>query len=250
MPGGLLFKVPFAFLSPPEANRTVGRHQFTSAVIGDGFPLRVIAFAQIVNQIGGADHPAGNVETLLATLKHHQHRHIGVGAAVVEEIIARVIKVKRFEDHVAHRHGQRAVGTLFRRQPLVAELGYLRKVRGNRDGFGALVAHFRKEVGVRGSGLRDIGAPGDNIAGVVPVGGLGNVGLLAPGHWRGGGKVAVPVVEAQAGAAEQRQIPGAGGVRDHRHRRDRRKARHAVRAVVFDGPDVGGGDQLVQLLPA
>jgi len=104
-------------------------------------------------------------------------------------------------------------------------------------------------MGVRGSGLRHVRAPGDDIAGVVPVGGLRHVGLLAPGHRRRRRQVAVPVVEAQAGTAQQGKIARAGGVGDHRHRRNRGKTGHAVRTIVFDGPDVGGGNQLVQLFP-
>ncbi len=60
---------------------------------------------------------------------------------------------------MAHGHRQRAVGALLRRQPLVAELSDFRIVRRDGDSFGALVAHFGKEVGVRGSGLRHVGAP-------------------------------------------------------------------------------------------
>ena len=57
---------------------------------------------------------------------------------------------------MAHCHRQRAVGALFRRQPLIAEFGNFRKIRSNRDGFGALIAHFGKKVGVRRSGLWDV----------------------------------------------------------------------------------------------
>ena len=104
-------------------------------------------------------------------------------------------------------------------------------------------------MGVGGARLGNVRAPGDDIAGVVPVGGLRHVGLLAPGHGRGGRQVAIPVIETQAGTAEQREIAGTGSVRDHRHRRNRRETGHAVRAIIFDGPDVGGGNQLVQLFP-
>ncbi len=243
------FKVPFAFLTPAEADRAVRHHQIARGGKCDGFPFRVIGFAQPVGKVGGAEHPARHVAAIVAGIEHHQHRHIGVATAVVEEIVARVVEVKLFQDHVAHCHGQGAVGALFRCQPLIAEFGHFRKVRRDGNGFGAFVAHFGKEVGVRGTGLRHVRPPGDDIAGVVPVGGFRHVGLFPPGHRRGGGQVAVPVIEAQAGPAQQGEIAGARSVRDHRHRRDRREARHPVRPVVFDGPDVGGGDKLVQLFP-
>ena len=82
---------------------------------------------------------------------------------------------------VAHRQRHRRIGTLLRRQPQIAELGDFGVVGGDGNGFGTFVAHFGKEVGIRGTGLRYVGSPGDNIAGVVPVGGFRYVGLLAPG---------------------------------------------------------------------
>ena len=84
---------------------------------------------------------------------------------------------------MAHGHGQGGIGALFGGQPLVGEFGDFGVIRGDRDRLGALVAHFGKEVGVRGTRLGHVGAPGDNVAGVVPVSGLRYVGLLAPGHW-------------------------------------------------------------------
>ncbi|CCK02872.1 hypothetical protein BN129_1441 [Cronobacter sakazakii 701] len=150
---------------------------------------------------------------------------------------------------MAHRQRHRAVGALFGREPQVAQFGDFGVVRRNGDGFGAFVAHFSKEVGVRGTGLRNVRAPGDDVTGVIPVGGFRHVGLFAPGHRRGGRQVAIPVVEAQAGTADKRQVTRAGGVRNHRHGRDRREARDAVGAKGFGGPDVGGGDKLIHLLP-
>src|SRR5690606_28505622 len=74
--------------------------------------------------------------------------------------------------------------------------------------------------------------------------------LLAPHLRRGRRQVAVPVIEAQADATDQRQVARAGSVGNHRHGRDRREADHAVRAVLLDGVDVGRGDDLVDLVPA
>src|SRR5690606_10870135 len=141
-------------------------------------------------------------------------------------------------------------GALLRVEPEVGELGDFGVVRGDRHGLGALVADFGEEVRVRGARLRDVGAPGDDVVGVVPVGRFRHVGLLAPDLRRGRRQVAVPVVEAQAHAADQRQVAAAGGIADHGHRRDRREADHAIRAVLPDGVDVGGGDDLVDLVPA
>ena len=105
---------------------------------------------------------------------------------------------------MAHRQRHRGIGTLLRRQPQIAEFGDFGVVRSDGYGFGPFIADFGKEVRIRGAGLRHVGAPGNNVAGVVPVGGFRHVGLFAPGHRRGGGQIAVPVIKAQAGAANQR----------------------------------------------
>ncbi|CCJ84870.1 hypothetical protein BN133_1247 [Cronobacter dublinensis 582] len=244
-----LLQVPFAFFAPAETDGAVRRDHLAAAVIKrDGFPLRIILLAQVIDQVRRAQHAACGVEAV-ARFQHHQHRHVGVAAHVVGEILARFVEVEFAQHHVAHRHRHGAVGALLRRQPQIAQLGDFGVVRGNGDRFGAFVAYFGKEVGVRGAGLRHVGAPGDDIAGVVPVGGFRHVGLLAPGHRRRRRQVAIPVVEAQAGAANQRQIARAGGVRHHRHRRDRREARDAVRAEGFGGPDVSRRDQFIHFLP-
>ncbi|MNI29651.1 hypothetical protein D3C73_834720 [compost metagenome] len=185
---GALFQVPFALLAPAEANRPLRCHQLTVALIyGDGFPLWVVFLPQAIHQIGGSQQATGGVIACFARLEHHQHRHIGVATHVVTEVAHLTIQVELFEHHVAHcqRHG--AVGALLRIEPLVAQFGDFGIVRRHRHGFGAFVAHFGEEVGVRGTRLRHVRAPGDDVGGVVPVGRFRHVGLFAPGHWRGRG---------------------------------------------------------------
>ena len=151
---------------------------------------------------------------------------------------------------MAHRHGDRGVGALLGVHPQVGELGDFGIVGRDRHGLGALVAHLGEEVRVRRARLRHVGAPGDDVAGVVPVGRFGHVGLLAPDLRAGRRQVAVPVVEAHADAADQAQVAAAGRVADHRHGGDRREADDAVGTVLPDRVDVGGGDDLVDLVPA
>ena len=243
-----LFEVPFAFVAPAESEGTVRYGHVALLVKGDGFPFRIVLLTKRIHEVGGAQRTACGVITV-ALLEHHQHRHVGIAAHIIGEILARLIEMELTQHHMAHRQRHRGIGTLLRRQPQIAEFGDFGVVRGDRHGFSAFVADFGKEVGIRGTGLRHVGAPGDNVAGVIPVRRFGDVGLFAPGHRRSWRQVAVPVVEAQAGAADQRQITGAGGVGNHRHRRDRRETGHAVRTVSFDGIDVGGGNQLIHFLP-
>ncbi len=149
-----------------------------------------------------------------------------------------------------HRERQRRVGALLRVQPQVAELRAFRVIGEHRHDLGAAIARLDEEMRVGRARLRDIGAPHHDERRVVPVGRFRHVGLLAPGLRRRGRQVAVPVVEAQAHAADQRQVARAGRVRHHRHRRDRREADHAIGAVPLDRVHVCGRNDLVDLAPA
>ena len=100
---------------------------------------------------------------------------------------------------------------------------------------------------IGGARLRHIGAPGDDIGRIVPIGRFRDVGLLAPGLRARRRQVATPVVKRQQCAADQTEIAGARGVGDHRHRRDRREADDAIRSP---GLDRIGGDDLADLVPA
>ena len=148
-----------------------------------------------------------------------------------------------------HRHRDRGVGALLGVHPDVGELGDFRIVGRHRHRLRALVAHLGEEVRIGRARLRYVGAPGNDETGIEPVGRLGHVGLLAPDLWAGRRQVAVPVVEAHAHATDQAEIARPGRVADHAHRRDRREADHAVRAVLLDRVDVGGGDDLVDFVP-
>ena len=213
-----------------------------------GLPLRVVLLAQRAGEVGRAQHPVGD-ELAAAADELHQHRHVGVAAAVVLEVRRRAVEVEFLQDHVPHRHRQRGVGALRRVQPQVGELRDLGVVGRHGDDLGALVADLGEEVRVGRARLRHVRAPGHDEGRVVPVGRLGHVGLLAPGLRRGRRQVAVPVVEAHAHAADQRQVAAARGVGHHRHRRDRREADDAVGPVLLDRVDVGGGDDLVDFVP-
>src|SRR5690606_19878591 len=239
-----------AILAPAKAYGTARHHQTVAGLVpGQGFPFGIVGLAQVVGDIAGAQLLAGHQAAIGARFQLHEDRHVGVAPHVVGEIGAGVLQVELLEDHVAHGDGQRRVGTLFGAQPLVTELGHLRIVRGDGHGLGALVAHLGEEVRVGAARLRHVGAPGDDVARVVPVGRFRHVGLLAPGLRAGGREVAVPVVKAQAHAADQRQITGAGGVADHGHGRNWREADHSIRTVLLDGVDVGGGYKRLHLVP-
>jgi predicted XRE-type DNA-binding protein len=252
-------EVPLALVgpavrAPAEADRAVGQHHLADLVERDGLPVRVVGLAELAVEVAGAhvavgDHDAAAVGQGLL-LQQHQHRQVGVAACVIVEVLRALLEVELLQDHVAHRHRERRVGALLGVQPEVAELADLGVVGRDRDRLRTLVAHLGEEVRVGRARLRHVAAPGDQVGAVVPIGRLWHVGLLAPDLRAGRRQVAVPVVEAHADAADQRQVARARGVADHRHRRDRREADHAIRAVGLDGVHVRRGDDLVDLVPA
>ena len=186
--------------------------------------------------------------------QHHQHWHVGVAAHVVVKVGATGLAVFReielLQDDVPHGHGDGSVGALLGFHPDVGELGHFRIVGRDRHRLRALVAHLGEEVRIGRARLRHVGAPGNDVARVVPVGRFRHVGLLAPDLRAGRRQVAVPVVKTHADAADQAQVAAARCVRNHRHGRDRREADDAVRPVLLDGVDIGCRHHLVDFVPA
>ena len=154
-----------------------------------------------------------------------------------------------FQNHVAHGHSQCRIGPLLRRQPDVAKLGHFAKVRRHRHSFRTFVAHFGVEVGIRRTCHRHVRAPYHQVVGVVPVGGFSHVSLLTPNLRRSRWQVTVPVVERQAGTAQQRQIARTSRIAHHRHGWNGREAHHTVRTIVFDGVGVGRRNHLIDFIP-
>ncbi len=181
--------------------------------------------------------------------EHDQHREVGIFAAIILEIGHLPVEVIFAQHDMAESHGKGGIGALLRVQPEIGELGGFRIVGADDDRLCALVAGFSIEMRVGRAGLRNVGAPQHEETGIVPVCRFRHVCLLAPGHGRSRRKIAIPVVEGHADAAEQRQITRARRIGNHRHGRDRREANHAVRAIGLGRIGVGGGDDLVDLIP-
>ncbi|MNP60968.1 hypothetical protein D3C76_1561010 [compost metagenome] len=91
-----------------------------------------------------------------------------------------MINVKFLQDDMRHGHGQRRIRADPGRQPDVGKLLIFRIIRTYADDLGPVIAGFHHEMGVRGAGLRDVGAPNDKILRIVPIPALRDVGLLPP----------------------------------------------------------------------
>ena len=242
-------EVPLPLLAPPEPDRPPRHHHRSGRVVdGERLPFRVVGFAARILEVRGAEQPLRN-EVPVPLDEAHQHRHVGVPAAVVVEVLHLPVEVVLAQDDVSERHREGRVGPLLHVEPHVGELARLGVVGADHHRLRPLVAHLGEEVGVRSAGLRNVRPPENEEARVVPVGGLRNVGLLAPGLGARRREVAVPVVEGHAHPAEEGEIARARRVGDHGHRGDRGEAEDPVRAVVPDGVGVRGRDDLGHLVP-
>ena len=95
-----------------------------------------------------------------------------------------------------------------------------------------------------------VGAPQHQVRGVPPVTRLGHVGLVTEDLRGGDRQVGVPVIERQHRRADQCVEPGARGMADHAHRRDRAEPRDPVRPPGADRVHVRCGRELHRLIPA
>ena len=224
----------------------------------EGAELVVLgALGRACGHLSGRQELAGDqsrrVDSLVGTLADlanlHQERGVGVAQHVIEEHGLALADVEFLEDDVTHGLRQGTVRAGLDAQPVVRELRVVREVRGHDDDLLAVVAGLGHEVGVGGTGQRQVRAPHDEVLRVEPVAGLGHVGLVAEHLRRGRGQVRVPVVEGQHGAANELVEAGTRTVGDHRHGGDHREAGDAVGAVLLDRMHVGGGDDLHRFFP-
>ena len=224
----------------------------------EGTELVVLgALGRALGHLGGREELAGNqrrrIDALVGTLADladlHEERAVGVAQHVFEEHGLALADVEFLEDDVTHGLRQGAVRAGLDAQPVVRELRVVSEVRGHDDDLLAVVAGLGHEVGVGGTGQRQVRAPHDEVLRVEPVAGLGHVGLVAEDLRGGRREVRVPVVEGQHGAADELVEAGARTVGDHRHGGDHREAGDAVGTVLLDRVHVGGGDDLHRLFP-
>ena len=179
-----------------------------------------------------------------------EERQIGVLLGVLLEVVDLPVAVELGEQDVVHRQPEGGILAGVAGNPPVGVLGDLGEVGAEDRELRSCVADLGDEVGVGRTGHVEVGAHDRDETGVVPVGRFVHVGLLAPDLRRGGREIAVPVVEAEDDAADQRHESTAGRVTDLGHRRDRREPGHAVGAVFGDGVDHRCGAHLECLVPA
>ena len=246
----LAFKVPPSFVVPPAADAAVRCNDLARRIInGDGIPLGLLLHAEVVLEGCCAQEHAGGIASVASVLQLDEEGQVGELAHVVVEIGHGAVFVELLEDDMAHSHAQGGVGTLLRCHPYIGELRGVAVVGRDDSDLCALVAHLRIERRIRRARRRHVAAPEQKERGVVPVGTLRHIGLLAPGLWRRRREIAIEVVEAQASTTKQTQIAGARGVAQHREGGDRREAHQSVGTEFLDGIDVAGRHDLKGFLP-
>ena len=169
------FHRPDAGVAEPVAERAVGHDRLAGAGVEEhGLEVRVLLVG-VLGQVGGGEElagPVGRRRRRAGLVQRDQERQVGVLLRVVGEVRRLPVDEELLEDHVAHRHRQRAVGAGRDGQPLVGELHVVGVVGRDHDDLLAAVARLGHPVRVGRAGDRHVRAPHDQVAGVPPVAGL------------------------------------------------------------------------------
>ncbi len=144
-----------------RARRRVDEHRHPAPRVRLCLPRQV--------RVDGGDEGARSVRSPLPLVEGDEERQVGEAFDVVGEVRDPPVDEALAQDHVAHRHGERAVGPGVRVQPLVGELRRVGVVRRHDDDLLAAVAGLGHPVGVRGAGHRHVGTPQHQVRGVPPV---------------------------------------------------------------------------------
>ena len=176
----LHLQVPLTFLLLPAETEAAERHARPLAgFIPDQILEVAVLFFAVALQFTGAGHAPGAVDAIFL-LQFDQKGGVGVTLEVIEEKGCLGLMVEFTEDDVIDRHPEGTVLPGMGRNPPVGVLGGDVEVGGEDRDLGAVVACFGQKMRIRGTGHVGIGADHGDIFAVVPVGALGNVGLLAP----------------------------------------------------------------------
>ena len=161
------FQIPsafgFALGRPAIADRAL-RHDQRAVVFRDSdrFPCGAIRL-RCVRQDRFAAHngPSPSVRHPAAAAPASACRCSG---GIVLKVRHLPIEEELTQDHMAHRHGERRIGSLLGMKPKIGELGDFRIIRRDRHHLCAVVAGFNEEMGVGRPRLRHIRTPSDNVA--------------------------------------------------------------------------------------
>ena len=247
--GVLQFEVPLAgLLLPAVADRAAGHARLSRfLVVDEELPLAVLLGLVARHGVGAQQLPRPISVTV--RLEAHQEGRVAEASDVILEEGRFRVRMKFLEDDVVDRHPEGAVLSGVHRYPLIGVLRDLIEVGGEDHHLRPVVPRLCRKVAIRRTSHVEVRPDHGRELRVVPIGALGDVGLLSPDLRRSWREIAIPVVEAQTHAAHELEKARAARVAEHRHRGDGREARDAVGPIFLDGVDVRGGDHLHQLGP-
>ena len=198
-------QIPAPFLVPSKTDAAVGNPKTLGGrIVQDRFPLGVVG---LLAQIRRPQESTGNIG-LAVLFEHDDKRQIRVGLGVIGEVVHLAVDIEFLENDMGHGHGQGRIRARPGGQPGIGELDVFGIIGRHRSHLGAPVAGLGVEMRIRGAGHGQIGAPHDEIRGLVPVGTFGDIGLLAPDLGRGRRQIAVPIVKTDHGAADEGKKTG------------------------------------------
>ncbi|MNB85425.1 hypothetical protein D3C75_323370 [compost metagenome] len=159
-------QVPLLAFFPALAHRAVRDNHFTGClIIDDRLPVRM---RRAVSEVA-CPQEASALPGIFMRIKQNQERHIRILLGIIQEHRLLPLLVEFTQNDMRHGLGYCRIRARIRCQPVVGEFHILRQVRCNRDNLGSLVADLSHKVGIRCACQRDIRAPHDQIAGIVPV---------------------------------------------------------------------------------
>ena len=203
--GVLVFHVPPAglLLFPAESHGTVGEHQPTVLLVHhENLPVAEF-FLRELRHIAGPQEAPWKIAAFPVVIQQHQMRKIGVLFDIGDEIIRFPVHVIFLENHMDTGQQERRVRSRPHRHPQIGKFRDIRVVRGQVDDFSTVEPVLRGKVAVRRTGHGQVGTHHDPVGALVPVGGLGHVGLVSPHHGHDMRQIVVPLVEAEHGPPQQ-----------------------------------------------
>ena len=241
----LELQIPFPLFRAPAKAGTPHRHlgAIRGGIPHEKLPLAVL-LARVLRQPSGTEQLSRAIDSVLASNDLDQVGRVCVLLGVIDEVRGLSLVMELAQQHVIDGHPPGAVLARVDGDPFIRVLRHHVKVGREDPELRPVVPSFREEVAIGSSRHPDIGSHRDQHLRVIPVGTFRDIGLLSPRLGGRGREIAVPVIERQRNAANELHQPGTGGITHHRHGRNGRKARNAIRPMLLDRIDHRCGDDL------
>lgn len=178
----VLFEVLFVFVVLVEFEGVVWYGYVVFFVKGDGFLFWIVFLIKGIYEVGCVQCMVGGI-IIVVFFEYYQYWYVGIVVYIVGEILVWFIEVEFMQYYMVYCQCYCGIGILFWCQLQIVEFGDFGVVWSDGYGFGFFIVDFGKEVCIWGVGLWYVGVSGDNIVGVILVGGFWYIGLFVSGYW-------------------------------------------------------------------